>query len=274
MSAVRKLCVFGGNGFVGQAIVKYALAAFPDLQVIGISRSGVKDTMHDLDSSNARLQWMKGDIAALMNDDASTAGSETPNAVAQEWMKEIDSTTGVISCVGMFATSNDVMRQMNGDANRALIETVKNAGAAHMVYVSAYEVEKHLPFKVIPGYFEGKRIAERAVHEHFGSKGTILQPGMVYGTRVQGGAKIPLGVIGKPLEALFTAPLLNQLQHSIPYIGKLAFSPPVSVHDVAKAAVRAATGTRPLPTEAAEKGGEEGVGGAFVMDIEKIRKGD
>ena len=36
--------------------------------------------------------------------------------------------------------------------------------------------------KVIPGYFEGKRIAEAAVNQEFGADGAILQPGMVYGT--------------------------------------------------------------------------------------------
>jgi nucleoside-diphosphate-sugar epimerase len=241
--------------------MKAALAQSSVEEIIGVCRSGkIKDNMHDLVETAGykdRVKWMKGDISTLITRSGSATDSK---AEVEEWEGMVDESTGVISCVGMFALSNDTMRQMNGDANKALVETVKRAGAEHMVFISAYEVEDKLPFPLIPGYFQGKRMAERAVKEEFGSKGAILQPGMVYGTRVQGGTNIPLGMIGKPLEALFRAPLLNQLQHTIPFIGKLAFSPPVSVSDVAAAAVRAATGNLAAPNP-------EGV---TVLDIEAI----
>jgi nucleoside-diphosphate-sugar epimerase len=254
---VRRLICFGGNGFVGQAIMKAALTHSNVEEIIGVCRSGkIKDNMHNLTETKGykdRVQWVKGDISALISRSESGTDPET-------WEGLVDESTGVISCVGMFALSNDTMRMMNGDANKALVETVKRAGAERMVFISAYEVEDKLPIPLIPGYFQGKRMAENAVKEEFGKKGTILQPGMVYGTRVQGGTNIPLGMIGKPLEALFSAPGLNQLQHVIPFIGKLAFSPPVSVSDVATAAVLAATGGLSSPNPE----------GATVLDIQAI----
>ncbi|KAJ6856264.1 hypothetical protein NC651_037993 [Populus alba x Populus x berolinensis] len=67
--------------------------------------------------------------------------------------------------------------------------------------------------------------------------GVILRPGFIYGTRNVGSVKLPLGVIGSPLEMVLQhAKPLKQL----PLVGPL-FTPPVNVTAVAKVAVRAAT---------------------------------
>jgi nucleoside-diphosphate-sugar epimerase len=257
MTGVSRIIVFGGNGFVGSAIIAAALKRPGVEKIIGVCRSGALNSeMHGLTKVpgyNDKVEWMKGDISQL--------GSSKSAKAAQEWEGEVAENTGVISCVGMFDTSNDVMRNMNGGANKCLVEVAKRSKAAHMVYISAYEVENDLPFRVIPGYFEGKRIAEEAVHQEFGEHGAILQPGMVYGTRVHNGLSIPLGLLGAPLEALFTLPGLDQLQHKLPVIGKLVCSPPVSVHHVAQTAVMAATG---------ELLGEEDR--ARVLSIDDIRR--
>ncbi|KAK7842122.1 uncharacterized protein CFP56_014278 [Quercus suber] len=68
-------------------------------------------------------------------------------------------------------------------------------------------------------------------------QGVILRPGFIYGTRSVGSMKIPLGVIGSPLEMV--------LQHAkpmsqLPLVGPLFISP-VNVTAVAQVAVRAAT---------------------------------
>ncbi|CAN1816498.1 Uncharacterized protein At1g32220, chloroplastic [Linum perenne] len=68
-------------------------------------------------------------------------------------------------------------------------------------------------------------------------KGIILRPGFIYGTRGVGSLKLPLGVIGSPMEMVLQhAKPLNQL----PLIGPL-FTPPVDVTAVARVALRAAT---------------------------------
>ena len=130
--------------------MKAALAQSSVEEIIGVCRSGkIKDNMHDLVETAGykdRVKWMKGDISTLITRSGSATDSK---AEVEEWEGMVDESTGVISCVGMFALSNDTMRQMNGDANKALVETVKRAGAEHMVFISAYEVEDKLPFPLI-----------------------------------------------------------------------------------------------------------------------------
>lgn len=98
--------------------------------------------------------------------------------------------------------------------------------------------------------------------------GVILRPGFIYGTRQVGSMKLPLGVIGTPLEMVILLiwrtklselfkivlsfvskinylNLFQVLQYTkpltkIPLIGPL-LTPPVDVDAVAKVAVRAAT---------------------------------
>jgi len=148
----------------------------------------------------------------------------------------IDTRTAVVSCVGMFSKSNEEMFKVNGDSNAELMRTASSNGALRFLYVSAYRVEDQLPFKLLPGYFEGKRYAEKAVQEYFpNQRRVVLQPGMVYGQRVQGGTKTPLQYVGAPLEYLFTLPIFDQLQRHKK--GQLAFSPAVNVHDVAKTVI-------------------------------------
>ncbi|KAL5189943.1 Ankyrin repeat-containing protein BDA1 [Glycine soja] len=81
------------------------------------------------------------------------------------------------------------------------------------------------------------RASETELLTRFPYGGVILRPGFIYGTRSVGSMKIPLGVIGSPLEmVLQVAKPLNQ----IPLVGPL-LTPPVNVTAVAKVAVRAAT---------------------------------
>lgn len=69
----------------------------------------------------------------------------------------------------------------------------------------------------------------------------MLRPGFIYGKRKVDGYEIPLDLVGKPLERFlkatqnFTRPL-----SSLP-ASDLLLAPPVSVDDVARAAVNAVT---------------------------------
>ncbi|XP_065636547.1 uncharacterized protein LOC112003124 [Quercus suber] len=109
------------------------------------------------------------------------------------------------------------------------------AGVKRFVYVSAtdFGVANYL----LQGYYAGKRAAETELLSKFPYSGVILRPGFIYGTRSVGSMKIPLGVIGSPLEMV--------LQHAkpmsqLPLVGPLFISP-VNVTAVAQVAVRAAT---------------------------------
>ena len=199
--------------------------------MIGLSRRGAPTViMHGLDEHPLyaeKAKWVSADI-------------EKPN---DEWLQHIRGDTAVVSCVGTLLGTYDHMKHLNGEANVKIIQAAKERGSLRFVYCSAYEVENEVPISLLPGYFEGKRIAEKAVDKYFPSvDGVILQPGFVYGSRVTDGKlTIPLGWLGYPMEVLFNLPVLDQLR-KIPFLGKLAFSPPVSVNDVGLAAIRGAEG--------------------------------
>ncbi|XP_022857637.1 uncharacterized protein At1g32220, chloroplastic-like [Olea europaea var. sylvestris] len=163
------------------------------------------------------------------------------------WKDALKGVTSVISCVGGFG-SNSYMYKINGTANIDAIRAASEEGVKRFVYISAadYGVVNYL----LRGYYEGKRAAETELLTRYtyGGRipiltrvcvalGVILRPGFIYGTRRVGSMKLPLGVIGSPLEMV--------LQHAkplskVPLVGPL-FAPPVNVTAVAKVAVRAAT---------------------------------
>ena len=146
--------------------------------------------------------------------------------------------------------SNEAMVALNGEANAALAEASAAAGVRRFAYVSAAPSRLFESFGPIgyggslpvwwpfgPGYFEGKRIAEAAVGQHFGGAGLALRPGFVYGSMDEALRlwKAP-SVVGAPLEAIFSAGPVRGLASSLGPVGDL-LAPPASVQDVASAAV-------------------------------------
>ncbi|KAM5564609.1 hypothetical protein ABKV19_018938 [Rosa sericea] len=208
----EKLLVLGGNGFVGSHVCREALDR--GLSVGSLSRSG-RSKLHDSWANN--VTWYQGNLLS-----------------PDSWKDALDGVTSVISCVGGFG-SNSYMYKINGTANINAIRAASEHGVKRFVYVSAADFG--LVNYLLRGYYEGKRAAETEILTKFPYGGVILRPGFIYGTRSVGSIKLPLGVIGSPLEMLFqqTRPL-NQL----PLVGPL-FTPPVNVTAVAKVAVRAAT---------------------------------
>ncbi|KAH9614994.1 hypothetical protein KSS87_004150 [Heliosperma pusillum] len=211
-SPSEKLLVLGGNGFVGSHICKEALDH--GMPVASLSRSGRPSIKESWANS---VTWHQG------------------NLFSPETFKDaLDGVTSVISCVGGFG-SNSLMYKINGTANMNAIRAAAEKGVKRFVYISAadFGVVNYL----LQGYYEGKRAAETELLTKFPYGGVILRPGFIYGTRQVGSVKVPLGVIGSPLEMIFqyTKPLTQ-----VPLVGPL-FTPPVSVAAVAKVAVRAAT---------------------------------
>ncbi|KAJ0984421.1 hypothetical protein J5N97_002777 [Dioscorea zingiberensis] len=208
----EKLLVLGGNGFVGSHVCREALSH--GLSVCSLSRSGrssIKEPWAD------KVVWHQGSL--LVPDSLKDA---------------LNDVTAVVSCVGGFG-SNSHMYKINGTANINAIRAAADQGVKRFVYISAadFGVANYL----LQGYYEGKKAAEAELLSKFTYGGVILRPGFIHGTRQVGSMKIPLGIIGSPLEMVLQhAKPLNRL----PLIGAL-FTPPVSASAVAKVAVRAAT---------------------------------
>lgn len=208
----EKLLVLGGNGFVGSHICREALDR--GLTVASLSRSG-RSSLRDSWANN--VIWHQGNLLS-----------------SDSWKEALDGVTAVISCVGGFG-SNSYMYKINGTANINAIRAASEKGVKRFVYISAadFGVANYL----LQGYYGGKRAAETELLTRYPYGGVILRPGFIYGTRTVGGMKLPLGVIGSPMEMVLQhAKPLSQL----PLVGPL-FTPPVSVTVVAKVAVRAAT---------------------------------
>ncbi|GMI92422.1 hypothetical protein like AT5G10730 [Hibiscus trionum] len=208
----EKLLVLGGNGFVGSHICREALSR--GLSVASLSRSG-GSSLHDSWAKN--VTWHKGNLLS-----------------SESWKEALDGVTSVISCIGGFG-SNSYMYKINGTANINAIRAAAEKGVKRFVFISAADFG--LANYLLKGYYEGKRAAETELLTKFPYGGVILRPGFIHGTRSVGSIKLPLGVIGSPLEMVLQhAKPLNQ----IPLVGPL-FTPPVNVTAVAKVAVRAAT---------------------------------
>ncbi|KAJ3698242.1 hypothetical protein LUZ61_001947 [Rhynchospora tenuis] len=207
-----QLLVLGGNGFVGSHVCKEALDR--GLSVSSLSRSGKPSVQA---SWADKVVWHKGNL--LEPDSLKDAMSKV---------------SAVISCVGGFGT-NSQMYKINGTANINAIRVAAELGVKRFVYISAADFG--LVNFLLQGYYEGKRAAEAELLSKFTYGGVIIRPGFIHGTRQVGSLKVPLGLIGSPLEMLLQhAKPLNKL----PVVGPL-LTPPVSAASVAKVAVRAAT---------------------------------
>lgn len=208
----EKILVLGGNGFVGSHICKEALER--GLVVTSLNRTGMPSIQEPWVNN---VSWHRGNL--LSND---------------SWKEALNGVDSVISCVGGFG-SNSHMYKINGTANINAIRAASEEGVKRFVYISAADFG--FVNYLLQGYYEGKRAAETELLTRYTYGGVILRPGFIYGTRRVGSMKLPLGVVGSPLEMVLQhAKSLNQ----IPLVGPL-LTPPVNVTAVAKVAVRAAT---------------------------------
>ncbi|CAF1886439.1 unnamed protein product [Brassica oleracea var. botrytis] len=207
-----KILVLGGNGYVGSHICKEALRQ--GFSVSSLSRSG-RSSLHDSWAND--VTWHQGDL------------------LAPESLKPaLEGIASVISCVGGFG-SNSQMVRINGTANINAVKAAAEGGVKRFVYISAADFG--VINNLIRGYFQGKRATEAEILDKFGNRGTVLRPGFIHGTRQVGSIKLPLSLIGAPLEMVLK--LFPKEVTKIPLIGPLLI-PPVSVKSVAGTAVKAA----------------------------------
>ncbi|KAE8055681.1 hypothetical protein FH972_012507 [Carpinus fangiana] len=210
----ERIVVLGGSGFVGSAICKAAVSK--GIEVISLSRSG-RPTYPN--SWVDQVNWIAGDVFYV------------------NWDEVLVGATAVVSTLGGFG-SEEQMQRINGEANVVSVNAAKDYGVPKFVLISVHDY--NLPsFLLSSGYFTGKRKAESEVLSKYPNSGVVLRPGFIYGKRRVDGYEIPLDLIGEPLERIlraaesFTKPL-----SSLP-ASDLFLAPPVSVDDVALAAINA-----------------------------------
>lgn len=159
----KPLLVFGGNGFVGSAICKYAVSQ--GIQVLAMSRSGKPRKQEPWQSA---ISYLKGDAL-----DQSTYSSL------------ISSVSGVIHSVGVLIDSRTPLNvrnvyqgsyeHMNRDTALKVCETIENKDIP-FVYISA---ERGMFFS--PRYLSTKREVEDYLASNRDKiPSTVLRPGFMY----------------------------------------------------------------------------------------------
>ena len=165
----ESILVFGGNGFVGSAICKYAASL--NLNIISISRSGRPQTVAPWQSS---ITYAQGDAL-----DPSTYTHLLPSASA------IIHTVGVLFDSNFPSTATKVYngsyRQINRDSAIAIIDVIKDRNI-HFTYVSS---ERGIFFA--PEYINTKREVEAYLDRVKNQVGfSVVRPGFMYSEEVTG----------------------------------------------------------------------------------------
>jgi len=212
----KSLLVFGGNGYLGSHICKYAVSQ--GINVISVSRSG---NPKKVEAWQNRVQYVKGNAS-----DPSTYEHFLPHV------------NGVIHCIAILFDSNfprtwaskyeGSYEQMNRDTALKVCETL---GQQNFVYISA---ERGMFFA--PRYISTKREVEAYLEQNRERiNGCVLRPGYMYSE-----AEKQKRIAGTFFNLTWKSDaVLKTLR-----LGKLSemFVPPRSMHvdDTAKVAVLAA----------------------------------
>jgi len=211
-----KVVVLGGRGYVGSHIVQKLSDMAAVSSISSINRSNAAN------NASSKVSLIQADVSKDYD----------------SLKKEFENATAIISTIGAFGT-NEQMLEINGNVNIRAIKLAKEyPNIKRFVYVST--VANNLPEFVLRGYFQGKKNSENELTALYGKDGYILKPSFVYGNRAVGTMKIPLGLVGKPMELALNLPGLNKLK-DLPGMNAI-FTPPISVETVASAAALAAAG--------------------------------
>ena len=217
--ALKKIVVFGGNGFVGSEVLK-RLSTVPTVQAISVSRHGAAPS-HCAAFAD-KVEWRTGDCL-----DKKT------------YADALEGASAVVVSVGSPPIPGDVeaARKANGATNVAVIEAAMEAKVKRAVVVGA-TMPPWLD-KVAEGYVAGKRDAFEALGGFaLGGGAVVVKPSAIYGTRhTESGYPIPLAPVMAPLSyALRIGRPVTRLAPS--FLDGL-LEPPVPVHAVARTVVDA-----------------------------------
>ncbi|KAK7855487.1 uncharacterized protein CFP56_027862 [Quercus suber] len=238
----ERVVVLGGSGFVGSAICKAAVSK--GIEVISLSRA----------SYLPKFMGGSGDVFYVNWDEVLAGATAVVSTLggfgSEEQMLRINGRLMLCQLMLQRIMGNsqkkrergelhiDIESIMLGEISSLMFSLFLLAGIPKFILISVHDY--NLPsFILSTGYFTGKRKAEAEVLSKYPNSGVVLRPGFIYGKRRVDGFEIPLDLIGEPVERIlratesFTRPL-----SSLP-ASDLLLAPPVSVDDVALAAINA-----------------------------------
>lgn len=220
--AGKKIVVFGGNGFVGSAVVRHAVQA--GMSVVAASRSG---QMPIRPSSMPGREYADNYDAAMW-----CAVNALDRQEVVEFINMHSDACAIVSTIGLLTMNHAEASRINGDANVNIAAGVfEHKTIPKFVYVSAGDLAP-AP-RVLKGYYRGKWATERAMFETLKGRSSVLKPAMVTGPRtVTGGWQVPLHWFGAPMEAM-CLPMWQLTGLSI-------LQPPSRVDDLGRAALQLA----------------------------------
>lgn len=152
----KRIVIFGGSGFVGQAIAKRALAN--QYEVISISRSGRPD---QTDAWLNQITFVKGDVFD-----------------PTQWQDVIQPGDCLVDAIGILTQKKAkqiTYQRFHYDIVELIIKTVKDIENLSFIYVSA---SQGIPFH--SGYLREKQRAEVFL-EHIPLQTAIVRPSLLYG---------------------------------------------------------------------------------------------
>lgn len=158
---VSRVIIFGGSGFVGQALSKAALSKHD--QVISISRSGKP---RQDESWMNQVKWISADVFQ-----------------PAEWEEIIQPKDHIIDAIGILfekKTKGVTYEKVHYQAAKQIAEVAKKKGVHSVVYLSA---TIGLPF--FPAYLQQKQRAEQVILENIPSA-IIVKPNLMYGPQRKG----------------------------------------------------------------------------------------
>ena len=213
-----KVLVLGGTGFVGSRVVS-KLQSLGNIEVISTSRDGRDGTI--------AFDVLKGDNEKRV----------------QELAKGC---SAVISCIGAIGTSDDV--NVVNSATGYVAKGAKAVGVDKFVYVSVSpEVKRSTEgISQLQNYMKGKTFSEQSILSTFSGPGQacLIEPTFIFGgDEFSVNPPRVAGFYGKFIEGLLGSGPIRAVTNVLPegFI-KIALEPPISVDDVANAAVSAALG--------------------------------
>ena len=236
---LRKVVVFGGNGFVGSKVLEQLVRGAAVLEeeertFVSVSRSGVVPAHLKTEPRAQRVTWSKGDAM----DPESCLGL-------------LADASAVVVSVGsppLPFVDYDAQFAANGTANETILSAAKKVPSMK----KAVLVNATMPSWAPKGYRDGKLAAEeaaKALSENFSV--TILKPSAIYGTRhLQNGMPLPLWPALAPVSWLLEKgkPLCDRASGAFPSLFDGVLAPPVPVDALASAAVHALTQSSPALT--------------------------